>query len=100
MAHKDALIKRLDDEISSEADDAAAMSHEARQKAEAEVMAELLDIERQEAALTWSAIEQGLPVEFRADVSPLAILQVQLVTVPRAEDMPETTQGYSWPLRR
>jgi hypothetical protein len=36
--HKDALIKRLDAEIDTESDDPASLSHEAREKAEAEVM--------------------------------------------------------------
>ena len=92
--HKDALIKRLDAEIDVEADDGTALSHEAREKAEAEVMSDLLDIERQEAELTWLAQSQNLPVEHRADISPLALLGVALVTTPRAE-APETTQGYS-----
>lgn len=47
--HKDALIAALDREIANEADDASALSHEARQQAEAEVMGDLLATERQEA---------------------------------------------------
>ena len=39
--HRDALIAALDREIDTEADDKAALSHEARQKAEAEVMGDL-----------------------------------------------------------
>ena len=35
--HRDALIKKLDTEIDAEADDKAALSHDARQKAEVEV---------------------------------------------------------------
>ena len=95
--HRDALIAALDREIASEADDKAALSHEARQQQEAEVLGDLLAVERDEAALTWSAMEQGLPVEFRSDISPLAILQVQLVTTPRADTLPETSPGFSWP---
>jgi hypothetical protein len=49
--HKDALVKRLAAEIDSEADDGAAMSHEARQIAEAEIAGDLLDAERQECFL-------------------------------------------------
>jgi hypothetical protein len=97
--HKDALIKRLDAEIDAESDDAAALSHEERQRREAEAQGDLSSVERDEAALTWSAMEQGLPVEFRPDISVLAILQVRLVTVPRGE-MPETSPGFSWPWRR
>ncbi|HEU4806404.1 MAG TPA: hypothetical protein VFS91_11480 [Nitrobacter sp.] len=98
--HRDALIAALDHEISTEADDATALSYEARQKADAEVQGDLLEIERQVAELTWLAQSQGLPVEHRADCSPLAILQLQLVTAPRADALPGTTPGLSWDLRR
>jgi hypothetical protein len=97
---KDALVKRLDAEIDAEADDKAAMSHEARQKAEAEVMADLLAVERDECALVWQAQSQNLPCEHRADVSVAALLSIALFTTPRAVAFPETTPGYSWPLRR
>jgi hypothetical protein len=82
--HRDALIAALDREIASESDDKSALSHADRELRTAEVMGDLLDIERQEAALTWSAMEQGLPIEHRSDISPLALLGVRLVTVPRA----------------
>ena len=72
--HRDALIKKLDTEIDAEADDKAALSHDARQKAEVEVSSDLLDIERQEAALVWQAQAQGLPVEHRSDINPVALL--------------------------
>jgi hypothetical protein len=75
--HKDALIKRLDAEIDAEADDPASLSVGDREIRTAEAMGDLLDVESQEASLTWSAMEQNLPVEFRADCSPLAILQVR-----------------------
>lgn len=88
--HKDALIAALDREISTESDDKAALSHEVRQKAEAEVQGDLLDIERQEAALVFAAWEQGLVCEHRSDCSPLAILQVRLITVPRAPNGPSS----------
>jgi hypothetical protein len=97
--HKDALVKRLDAEIDAEADDKAALSHADRELRTAETMGDLLDIERQEAALTWSAIGQGLPCEFRADCSPIAILGLKLVTTPRTSALPGTTPGLSWPWR-
>lgn len=97
--HRDALIAALDREISTEADDAAALSHELRQQREAETMADLLAVERIEAELVWQAQAQGLPLEFRGDISPLAILQVQLITVPRAAP-PTTTSGHSFDILR
>jgi hypothetical protein len=92
---KDALIKRLDGEIASEADDAAALTHEARREREAEVLADLLACERDEAGLTWAAMEQSLPVEFRGDMNPLAILQVQMVSVA-AHGSPGTSPGHAF----
>ncbi len=97
---KPAMISFLDTLVDADKDDAAALSHEARQQAEAEAMADLLDIERQEAALIWSAQAQGLPIEFRSDISPLAILQVRLVTTPGPDALPETSDGHSWPWKR
>ena len=94
--HRDALIKRLD----AESDDGAALTHEQRQQREAEVQSDLLSAERDEAWCVWRAIDDKLPVEHRSDCSPLAILQVQLITTPRADASPETSVGYSWPLRR
>jgi hypothetical protein len=58
--HKDRLIKRLDAEIDTEADDVAALSHEARQKAEAEVHGDLLAVERDECALVFKALDRWL----------------------------------------
>ena len=97
--HKDALIAALDREIASEADDTAALSHEARQKAEADVLGDLLAVERDECALVWQAQAQGLPVEHRSDINPVALLGLRLVTAPRA-DVPETSRAVVEPRRR
>jgi hypothetical protein len=43
----------LDREIEAESDDAAALTHEARQRAEAEVLSDLLAVVRAEAELVW-----------------------------------------------
>jgi hypothetical protein len=94
--HAEAVIKRLDAEIDAEADDKAALSHEARQQQEAEVMGDLLACERSEAALVWLGMEQKLPVEHRADCAPQAILQVQLVTAPRATNGQGTSPEHAY----
>jgi hypothetical protein len=98
--HKSALIAALDREIATEADDKAALSHEAREKAEAEVMGDLLAIERDETALVWQAQSQNLPIEHRADINPVALLGLQLITRARVSEAPETSRGYSWLMRR
>jgi hypothetical protein len=86
---KDQFIAWLAADVDRNADPKGALSHEARQQQEAELMGDLLDIERQEAALTWQAQAQGLPCEFRHDyTNPLVILQLRLITSPRATNGP------------
>jgi hypothetical protein len=70
--------------------DASALTHEQRQQREAEAMADLIDIERQEAHWVFDAQAQNLPIEHRGDVDPVALLGLRLVTAPRA-DLPPTS---------
>ena len=97
--HKEALIVALDREIASEADDKGALSREARQKAEAEVLADLLCAERDESFFVWRAMDERLPAEHRADCAAEAILQTTSRVAPRVAAS-GTTPGYSWDLRR
>jgi hypothetical protein len=90
-AHKDAIIKQLSGLIDAEADDKSALSDTDRQLRLLEVESDLLATERDEASLTWRAQSEGLSATFRADINPLAILQVALVTAPRAIDGPSTS---------
>jgi hypothetical protein len=90
LAAQGRVDQAADAEIDTEADDAAALSHEARQKAEAEVLGDLLAVERDESALVWQAQAQSLPCEHRGDISPVALLALRLVTTPRA-DLPPTS---------
>jgi hypothetical protein len=46
-------------------------------------MGDLLSVERDEAALVWRAQDERLPIEHRADVNPVALLGIVLVTAPR-----------------
>jgi hypothetical protein len=82
--HKDALVAKLDREIEAAADDKNSLSSTDREKAEARVLSEQLAIEREESSFVFEAQSRNLPVEHRADISPLAILGMQLVTAPRA----------------
>jgi hypothetical protein len=91
------LIKHLDALIDAEAQDASALTHEQRQKAEADILSDLAIVEAEESALVWQAQTQSLPVEHRADCSPLAILGLRLVTAPRA-DPPGTTDAHAYDL--
>ena len=89
---KDLLLKKLDGEIDAEADDKAALSHDVRQKREAEVLADLLACERDESWLVFEAQRQQLAVEHRADVDVRALLGV--VTVPAPAVAAGTTPGF------
>jgi hypothetical protein len=97
---RDALIAALDREIDAESDDASALTHADREVRIAEAEADLLSTERDICALIWRGQAEGLRVEFPADISPLALLGVTLVTTPRADALPPTSPGQSWTLRR
>ena len=94
---KPAMISFLDALVDAEKDDPVALSYEQRQQAEAETMGDLLDVERQEAHWVWEAQAQNLPCEHRSDISPLALLGLKLITVPRAPDGPSLPEraGYN-----
>lgn len=79
--HRDALIARLDALI-DEADDAASLWHEARERQAAEVAGDLLDVERQEATLMFCGWADGLSIQPRPDLAPAALLNVVLITPP------------------
>jgi hypothetical protein len=93
---KPTLISILDAFVDAESDDAAALTHEQRQQREAEAQADLLAVERAEAALVWQAQAQNLPCEHRSDCSPLAILNCQLACVPRAVTSPGSSMQHAW----
>ena len=59
-------------------------------------MADLLAVERDEAALVWSAMAQNLPVEQRADINPVALLGLAIVTAPHADPSPGTSAGHAF----
>jgi hypothetical protein len=54
-------------------------------------LVQLLAVERNEAALVRQAQSQSLPVEHRADISPLALLRLWLITAARV------TNGHTSP---
>ena len=94
--HKDALIAALDREIAAEADDDAALTHEARQRQEADVLGDLLTCERDESWLVWTALAQSLPVFHRNDCSPLAILQCRLITAAAVNASPGSSSPHAY----
>jgi len=59
------------------------------------VQADLLATERDLAAFVFQAQAQNLPIE-HGDISPLGLLSLKLSTT----EVPGTTPGYSWDLRR
>ena len=95
--HHHALLAAIDKEIAATADDKAALSHTDRELRLAEVLADMLATEREESALVWRAMDEKLPVEFRADINPVAILQVQLITTatPNGHQEP-TSPMHAW----
>jgi hypothetical protein len=80
--YRDALIAALDREIDGCADDPNALTAEQRRKAEAEIHADLLAIEREECALVEVAQSQGLSADYRIDCNPRAILGIEWIAAP------------------
>jgi hypothetical protein len=71
--HRDALIKAIDKEIDGEADDKAALSPAEKAKRETEILAAILEVEREEAAL----IDKAGDVELhRPDMDVRAFLSI------------------------
>ena len=87
---QDEMVKRLDAEIDAETDNGSALSHEERELRTAEIMNDILATERDEAALTWRAMEERLPVEFRPDIDPCAVLGLKMITVTNGHDEPSS----------
>lgn len=77
--HQDVLIAALDREIDTAADDAHALDTDQRRQAEAEILADRLAVEREEAELCWRQAVDGGPTMLRPDLDPQAMLGVKLV---------------------
>jgi hypothetical protein len=92
---KDAVIKRLDAAIDAESDDDAALSHEAREKAEAEALSDILANDRSESFFLALAQSQGMQIGHRSDISPLALLGLRLITAPRAVPSPMSSREHA-----
>jgi len=90
------LIAKLDAEIDRVSDDKHALSVEAREMKAAELQTALLEIERQESALVWTAQQQNLPCEHRADCAPAAILGVALLTASRTNRSTGTSPMHAY----
>ena len=97
---KDAMVAALDREIISESDDDVALTPEARQERESELLGDLLEQEMLEGAATWRAIDAGLPIEFRADIDPRAVLQIKMVTLAKPKWQEPTSPGHAFDLVR
>ena len=96
--HRDALLAAIDKEVMACADDKAALPDDEREVRLAQVEADMLATERDEAELVMAAQAQGLSCDHRPDCNPLAILSCALITRPNGGHMPETTDGYSYNL--
>jgi hypothetical protein len=97
---KDAMIAALEGEIATEACDGEALTIEERQRRESELLGDLLAQEMLEGAATWRAIDAGLPIEFKADIDPRAVLQIKMVTLAKPKWLEPTSPGHAYDLVR
>jgi hypothetical protein len=79
--HRPALLKAIDGLIDSESDDDHALSSSEREVRLSEIERDRTMVERQECALIWCCQSAGQSIEFRNDVSVLALLGVELRTL-------------------
>jgi hypothetical protein len=79
-AMRDTLLKQLNALLAAKADDANALSVEARQTQAAQLQVDLLATERSLAWFVWSGLGQGLPVWFPAGLGAAAILGAELIS--------------------
>ena len=89
--HRDALIEALNRAIDQAADDTNALAAEQRQKAEAQILDDLLSVQRQEVELVWRAQVGGSTIMQRPDIDPRALLGVHLI--PAHQRVPREDEG-------
>lgn len=83
--HQDTLIAALDREIDTTADDANALDADQRRQAEAEILADRLSLEREEAELCWRQAADGVPIMHRPDLDPQALLGATVIAASSKE---------------
>lgn len=76
--HQSAIVKALEVEIDAEADNPSALDDKARASQIETINRDLAAVEAEESALVWAALDQGVVVEHRPDVSPAALLGISV----------------------
>jgi hypothetical protein len=95
---QDQLVAAFDREIDDVADDSAALTAEERQKQERAILSDLLATEHEECRLIEVAQAQGVPVDYRVDCDPRAILGFEWVPAPAP--VPREGDGQAGVVRR
>ena len=90
--HHDALLAAIDREVMACADDKAALTDDEREVRLAEVMGDLLGVEREEVTLIWRAMDEGLPANIPAGLQPAR----DLVLRPRHAAQRSTARDDGW----
>ena len=89
--HRDALVAALEREIDDCSDDKIALDGKARAQKEAEALADIVAVEREEVALIEEARAQGIPITLRPDTDARAVLSIEWVVAPPRE--PRDNEG-------
>jgi hypothetical protein len=95
---RDELLAKINAALDEAADDKAALSQQQREEMEAQIMHDVLMIERSEVACIWAAEAQGAVIDFRGDTSPQSLLGVRLVAAPRAVPSPDSNARHAYEL--
>jgi hypothetical protein len=93
------ILKKMSAEF-REISDGDALDERQRAEALATISADRLATERREVACIWAAAGRGEIIDFRSDTTPMCAIGVSLRTVTRATELPPTSPGHSWLMRR
>lgn len=75
--HRDVLVKRLEQQIDAESDDAKALSDAQRAQRQGALLENILALERQECRLITMAESEGVMIDYRAECNPYAVLDLE-----------------------
>ena len=92
--NKSALVQRITEELGARDTPALSLSVADREVATAKAAEALLLVERQEAAAMFRAWHDGLSLQPRPDLAPLAVLNLQLASTAASKG--GTTLGYAY----
>ena len=93
---RDQLLAKVNAELDEAADDKTALSQEQREQMGAQIITDMLAVERSECSLIWAVDAEGTVIDFRATTTPEAVLGIRLITVAPRVAAPGTSADHAY----